>query len=79
MSAIRLDNNTSKLIDKLIEYKFSRTRADGFRWIMQNGMQKAKKAVEQKEKSQSIIRKWKETGLPEFPDDLSELSIKERK
>lgn len=34
---------------------------------------------EQKEKSQSIIRKWKETGLPEFPDDLSELSIKERK
>ncbi len=37
-----------------------------------------KKTIERKEKSQAIIRKWKEKGLPELPQDLSEISIKER-
>jgi hypothetical protein len=45
---------------------------------MQNGMQSAKKTVERKEKSQAIIKVWKEKGLPELPNDLSESSIKER-
>ena len=39
---------------------------------------KRQKNVEQKEKSQAIIKKWKERGLPELPHDLSEISIKER-
>ncbi len=29
-------------------------------------------------KSQEIIKKWKESGLPELPEDLSEISINER-
>lgn len=47
--------------------------------IMQNCMQLAKNAEEQKEKSQAIISKWKEKSLPEFPPDQSELSIRERR
>ena len=76
--ALRIDDNTSDLIDKLIKYKLASNRADALRWIMQNGMQSAKKTVERKERSQAIIKKWKEKGLPELPHDLSEISMKER-
>ena len=76
--ALRIDNNTSELIDKLIKYKITINRTSALRWIMQNGMQSAKKTIEQKVKSQDIIKKWKEKGLPELPEDLSEISIKER-
>ncbi len=41
--ALRIDDNTSDLIDKLIKYKLASNRADALRWIMQNGMQGAKK------------------------------------
>ena len=75
--ALRIDDNTSDLIDKLIKYKLATSKADALRWIMQNGMQSAKKTVERKEKSLAIIRVWKERGLPELPNDLSEGSIKE--
>lgn len=75
---LRIDDNTSNLVDKLIKYNLANNRANALRWIMQNGMQNAKKTVERKEKSQAIIRKWKEKGLPELPHDLSEISIKER-
>lgn len=76
--AVRIDDNTSDLIDKLIKYKLAINKADALRLIMQNGMQSAKKTVERKEKSQDIIKKWKKKGLPELPPDLSEVSIKER-
>ena len=76
--ALRIDSNTSELIDKLIKYNIATNRTSALRWIMQNGMQSAKKTIEQKEKSQDIIKKWKEKGLPELPEDLSEISIKER-
>lgn len=76
--ALRIDDNTSDLIDKLIKYKLASNKANALRWIMQNGMQSAKKTVERKERSQAIIKKWKEKGLPELPHDLSEISIKER-
>ena len=76
--ALRIDENTSDLINKLIKYKIAASKADALRWIMQNGMQSAKKTVERKEKSQSIIKTWKKKGLPELPIDLSEISIKER-
>ena len=75
---VRIDDNTSDLIDKLIKYKLAINKADALRLIMQNGMQSAKKTVERKEKSQDIIKKWKKKGLPELPPDLSEVSIKER-
>ncbi|WMT43942.1 MAG: hypothetical protein RE469_06965 [Cuniculiplasma divulgatum] len=76
--ALRIDDNTSDLIDKLIKYKLATSKADALRWTMQNGMQSAKKTVERKEKSQAIIRVWKERGLPKLPNDLSESSIKDR-
>ncbi len=76
--AVRIDDNTSDLIDKLIKYNLANNRADALRWIMQNGMQNARKTIERKEKSQAIIKKWKEKGLPELPHDLSEISIRER-
>ena len=41
--ALRIDTNTSDLIEKLIRYKIATNRADALRWIMQNGMQNAKK------------------------------------
>lgn len=76
--AVRIDDNTSDLIDKLIKYNLANNKADALRWIMQNGMQNARKTIERKEKSQAIIKKWKEKGLPELPQDLSEISIRER-
>ena len=76
--ALRIDDNTSDLIEKLIKYKLAVNRTAALRWIMQNGMQSAKKTLERKEKSQDIIKKWKEKGLPELPNDLSEISIRER-
>ncbi len=39
---------------------------------------KRQKTIERKEKSQAIIKKWKERGLPELPHDSSEISKKER-
>ncbi len=76
--ALRIDDNTSNLIDKLIRYKLASNKTDALRWIMQYGMQSAKKTVERREKSQAIIKVWKEKGLPELTSDLSEISIKER-
>ena len=35
--ALRIDTNTSDLIEKLIRYKIATNRADALRWIMQNG------------------------------------------
>ena len=77
--ALRIDDNTSDLIEKLIKHKLAINRTAALRWIMKNGMQSVKKTLERKEKSQDIIKKWKEKGLPELPNDLSEISIKERK
>ena len=76
--ALRIDNDTSELIERLIKYKIAINRTAALRWIMQNGLQSAKKTIERKEKSQEIIKKWKEKGLPELPEDLSAISIKER-
>ena len=76
--ALRIDNNTSELIDKLIKYNIATNRTSALRWIMQNGMQSAKKTIERKEKSQDIIKEWREKGLPVLPIYLSEISIKER-
>ncbi len=41
--ALRIDDNTSDLIEKLIKYKLAINRTAALRWIMQNGMQNAKK------------------------------------
>ena len=76
--ALRIDDNTYNLIEKMIKYKLDSSKADALRWIMQNGMQNAKKTVERRGKSQAIIKLWKEKGLPELPHNLSEMSIKER-
>ena len=40
---LRIDDNTSNLVDKLIKYNLANNRANALRWIMQNGMQNAKK------------------------------------
>lgn len=76
--ALRIDDDTSILIANLMRYKLASNKADALRWIMQNGMQNAKKIIERRKKSQAIIRIWKEKGLPELPPNLSEISIKER-
>lgn len=76
--ALRVDDNTADVVEKLIKYKLASSKADALRWIMQNGIQSAKKVIERKEKSQAIIKKWKEKGLPDLPLNLSEISIKDR-
>ena len=45
---------------------------------MQNGVQDARRMLEKKEKSEQIIKKWRENGFPALPDNLSEVSIRER-
>jgi len=76
--AVRVDDYTTDLIEKLIKYKLAENKADSLRWIMQNGIQNTKKTIERKERSELIIKKWKEKGLPELPHDLSEISVRSR-
>ncbi|MHB1470909.1 MAG: hypothetical protein ACYCSA_08240 [Thermoplasmataceae archaeon] len=76
--ALRIDNYTADLIEKIIRYKLADNKADALRLIMQNGIQSAKKSVERKERSEIIIKKWKEKELPELPENLSEISIRDR-
>ncbi|MHB8396870.1 MAG: hypothetical protein ACYDAZ_02305 [Thermoplasmataceae archaeon] len=76
--ALRINNYTADLIEKLIRYKLADNKADALRWIMQNGIQSAERTIERKERSEIIIKKWKEKGLPELPQDLSEISIRDR-
>lgn len=76
--ALRVDDNTLNLIGKLIKYKLVGNKADALRWIMQNGIKNAKKAIEAKEKNQAIINEWKKRGPPDLPQDLSEISIRDR-
>ncbi|MCL5988612.1 MAG: hypothetical protein M1414_06915 [Candidatus Thermoplasmatota archaeon] len=66
------------LIEKLIKYKIAKNKTDALRWIIQNGTQNTKKTIERKERSELIIKKWKKEGLPVMPQDLSEISIKDR-
>ncbi|MHB8360407.1 MAG: hypothetical protein ACYDAO_08130 [Thermoplasmataceae archaeon] len=76
--AIRIDHDISELINKLIKYKLSKNKTDAIRTIMQNGVQDARRMLEKKEKSEQIIKKWRENGFPALPDNLSEVSIRER-
>ncbi len=76
--ALRIDDHTADLIKKIIMFKLAENKANALRLIMQNGIQNTKKIIERKERSQDIIKKWKRNGLPELPDDLSEISIKDR-
>ena len=46
--ALRIDNYTADLIEKIIRYKLADNKADALRLIMQNGIQSAKKSVERK-------------------------------
>ena len=75
---LRIDEFTAKLIEGFIKYKLANSKADALRWIMQRGMQSTKITIERKERSELIIKKWKENGLPDLPQNLSEISIKER-
>jgi gamma-glutamyl phosphate reductase len=75
---IRIDEQTSELLNTLIEYKIVKNKTDAVRWIMKHGMQTTKKIIEKKKASQFIIEKWKKEGFPELPENLSEISIKER-
>ncbi|MHB1493804.1 MAG: hypothetical protein ACYCSG_00905 [Thermoplasmataceae archaeon] len=76
--AIRIDHDISELINKLIKYKLSKNKTDAIRTIMQNGVHDARRMIEKKEKSEQIIKKWRENGFPTLPDNLSEVSIRER-
>ncbi|MCL4349990.1 MAG: hypothetical protein M1535_00885 [Candidatus Thermoplasmatota archaeon] len=76
--AIRIDDYMADLIEKLIKYKIAKNKTDALRWIIQNGTQNTKKTIERKERSELIIKKWKKEGLPVMPQDLSEISIKDR-
>ncbi|MCL6090938.1 MAG: hypothetical protein M1393_07875 [Candidatus Thermoplasmatota archaeon] len=76
--AIRVDEQISDLVNKIIEYKLAKNKTDAIRWIMKYGMQTTKKTIEKKEQSRLIIEKWKKNGFPKLPVNLSEISIKER-
>ncbi|MCL5783433.1 MAG: hypothetical protein M1476_05945 [Candidatus Thermoplasmatota archaeon] len=75
---IRIDEQTSELVGKLIEYKLVKNKTDAIKWIMKYGIQTTKKIIEKKEASQFIIEKWKKEGFPELPENLSEMSVRER-
>ncbi|MCL4333847.1 MAG: hypothetical protein M1290_01960 [Candidatus Thermoplasmatota archaeon] len=75
---IRVEQEISDLVEKLLRYKLARNKAEAVRIIMRDGIPNAKKVVERKENGKEIVKKWLKHGLPELPKDLSIISIKER-
>lgn len=75
---IRIDRDTSNTIRKMIEHGLAISKADAVRQIMLNGLVNTRRTVERKEGSALIIKKWRKNGLPKLPNNLSNLSIKER-
>ena len=63
-----------KCLQKLLIFSESSTRSGKHSKFLMD----AKKSVERKERSEIIIKKWKEKGLPELPENLSEISIMDR-
>lgn len=75
---LRIDKETSTVVEKLIEFNMVKTKTDAVKFIMKHGIIETKKIIERKEESHKIIGKWKKEGFPTLPKDLSDLSIKER-
>ena len=75
---LRLDQETSTTVKKLIEFHMVKSKTEAVKFIMNHGKMETKKIIERKEESHRIIKKWKEEGFPILSEDLSDISIKER-
>lgn len=76
--ALRVDADTSALINRLIKYGFAKTKADAVRMMIRSGSEEVSKMVKIRENAEHILSKWKSQGLPKMPSDLSEKSIQDR-
>lgn len=75
---IRIDSETSTLVERLIKYKLAANRADAIRYIMLYGIKSASSIVTRKETAERILSTWHKKGFPRLPEDLSERALKER-
>ncbi len=75
---LRLDQETSTTVKKLIEFHMVKSKTNAVKFIMKRGIMETTHIIERKEESRRIIKKWKEEGSPILSQDLSNISIKER-
>ena len=75
---IRVDAETSILIERVIKHKLAANKADAVRYIMQYGVKASTDIVDRKEAAAKILHTWHKKGFPELPENLSEILLKER-
>ncbi len=75
---IRVDAETSILIERVIKHKLAANKADAIRYIMQYGIKASAAIVDRKEAAEKILHTWRRKGFPKLPKNLSEILLKER-
>lgn len=75
---IRVDAETSILIERVIKHKLAANKADAIRYIMQYGIKASTAIVDRKETAEKILHTWQKKGFPDLPENLSEILLKER-
>lgn len=75
---IRVDAETSLLIERMIKHKLATNKADAIRYIMQYGIKTSTAIVDRKETAAKILHTWHKKGFPKLPRNLSETLLKER-
>lgn len=76
--AIRIDQDTSDLVMKLMKHRLARNKTDAIKFIMQKGMNNAKDTIARKEQSAITVKMWRKKGLPKLSKNISDLSMRER-
>jgi hypothetical protein len=76
--SVRVNDDLLNIINKLTSLDIVKNKTAALNFILNNGIQKARDAIETKENARKLLEKYLREGLPELPENLSDLSINER-
>ena len=76
--SVRVNDDLLNIINKLTSLDIVKNKTATLNFILNNGIQKARDAIETKENARKLLEKYLREGLPELPENLSDLSINER-
>lgn len=76
--SVRVNDDVLNTINRLTSLDIVKNKTAALNFILNNGIQKARDAIETKENARKLLEKYLREGLPELPENLSDLSINER-
>lgn len=76
--SVRVNDDVLNTINRLTSLDIVKNKTAALNFILNNGIQKARDAIETKENTRKLLEKYLREGLPELPENLSDLSINER-